>query len=248
MYSLFIRYADTMLKRFETTIEANKLATESLNSKLVEMRLELGRREDEIKNFITTQENMEKEKCELQLSNNEVANKLATSLLEIKNLESFVHMLAAQLIELDKQNLTFSAKFDMLNSLYDTCFKLVNKERDLVTKHAQKRYEQLHDRFLHVTSEKDSLESVNRELNNKIIELQKAQESIMAQLSEEGCVARERIQKLETEAETLLSKKNETEMLVSKLEETVNALTESSRTSEIKMVYTCCFLHIKMII
>ncbi|XP_065848227.1 synaptonemal complex protein 2-like [Euphorbia lathyris] len=230
-----IEEKDTMIRRFEATIEANKLAAESLNSKLEKMHHELCQREDEIKHFIATQENWKKEKCELQFSSNDLANKLDTSHLEIKNLESFVHILAAKLIELDKQNLIFSEKFDLLNSLYDTCFKLVNVERELVTKHAQKQYEQLHDKFLHVESEKDALESVNHELNNKIIELQKAQESIMAQLSEEGCLAREKIQRLETEAETLLSKKNETDMLVSKLEETIDTLSESSRTSEIKM-------------
>ncbi|WCJ44468.1 Myosin heavy chain-related protein [Euphorbia peplus] len=230
-----IEEKDTMLKRFEATIEANKLAAESLNCKLEKMHLELRQREDEIQHFVTTQENLKKEKCELQFRSNDLANKLATSHLEIKNLESFVHMLAAQLVELDKQNLFFSEKFDLLNSLFATCFNLVNERRDLITKHAQKQYEQLHDKFLHMTSEKDALESVNHDLNSKIIELQKARESIMAQLSEESCLAREKIQRLETEAETLLSKKNETEMLVSKLEETIDAMSETSKTSEIKM-------------
>lgn len=234
-FSLFL-CADAMLKKFEATVAANRLATENLNSKLEEVHHELRIKEDEIKCLIITQENLEKEKNALQLSSNDFANKLAMSLQEIKNLEGFVHVLAAQLVELDKQSLFFINKFDQLNALYDNCFKLVQQERDLAVKHAQKQYDQLHDRFLCITSEKDALQLVNQELNNKIIELQKAQESVMAQLSEECRSAGERIQRLESEAEMLMSKKNETEILVSKLEEKIDTLSESSRSSENKMV------------
>ncbi|KAJ9166594.1 hypothetical protein P3X46_021320 [Hevea brasiliensis] len=227
-----IEEKDAMLKKFEATVAANRLATENLNYKLEEMRLELGLKEDEIKHFMTTQENLENEKSILQFSSNDFANRLAMSLQEIKNLESFVQILAAQLAELDKQNLNFMDKFDKLNSLYNTCFKLVQLEKDLAAKCAQKQYDQLHDKFLSMLSEKDALLLVNLELNSKIIELQKAQETVMAQLSEECRVAGERIQILESEAELLLSKKNEVEVLVSKLEETIGTLSESSRSSE----------------
>ncbi|XP_022773152.1 synaptonemal complex protein 1-like isoform X5 [Durio zibethinus] len=111
----------------------------------------------------------------------------------------------------------------------------VQQERDLAVKHSQKKYEQLHDRFLYITSERDALQLVNQELKSKIIELQKAQESVMAQLSEECNLAGERIQKLESEAESLVSKKIETEKLVSKLEEKIDTLSESLRSSENKM-------------
>ena len=60
-----------------------------------------------------------------------------------------------------------------------------------------------------MTSEKDALQLVNQELNNKLIKLQKVQEYVMAHLSE-----------------TLVSKKIETEMLVSKLEEKIDTLSE----------------------
>ncbi|PRQ60894.1 hypothetical protein RchiOBHm_Chr0c28g0500941 [Rosa chinensis] len=56
----------------------------------------------------------------------------------------------------------------------------------------------------------------------------------MAQLSEECRIARERIQKLEFEAEALVSKKIETEKLVSELELQIDSLSESSRSSENK--------------
>ncbi|KDP41376.1 hypothetical protein JCGZ_15783 [Jatropha curcas] len=226
---------DAMLKQFEAAVAANKLTTESLNSKLEEMHLELGQKKDEIKHLIITQDNLEKEKSDLQFSRNDFATKLAVSLQDIKNLQGFFHILAEQLVELDKQEFSFIKKFDQLNSLCDTCFKLVQQERDLSAKHAKKRYDRLHDKFLCVKSEKDALLLVNQELNDKIIELQKAQEHIMAQLSEECRLAGERIQRLESEAKTLLSEKNETEMLVSEFEETIEALSESSRSSENKM-------------
>ena len=229
-------HADALIKKFEATVAVNKQAAESLNSKMGEVQLELRSKEDDIKCLLTTQENLEREKSDLLLSNNEFAKKLSISLQEIKHLEGFVAVLAAQLVELDNQNQTFTDKFDELNSLYDTCFKLVQRERDLAAKHAQKKYEQLHDRFLGITSERDALQLVNWELNSKIIELQKAQESVMTQLSEECHLAGERIQKLESEAESLVSKKIETEKLVSKLEEKIDTLSESSRSSENKMV------------
>lgn len=227
---------DALIKKFEATIAANKQAAESLNSKMGDVQLELRSKEDEIKCLLSTQENLEKEKSNLLLSNDEFAKKLSVSLQEIKYLESFVTVLAAQLVELDKQNLTFTDKFDELNSLYDTCFKLIQQERDLASKHSQKKYEQLHDKFLCITSEKDALWLVNQELQSKIIELQKAQQSVIAQLSEECHLAEERIQKLKSEAESLVSKNIEAENFASKLEEKIEMLSESSRSSANKMV------------
>ncbi|KAF3944041.1 hypothetical protein CMV_029457 [Castanea mollissima] len=226
---------DAMIEKFEATVATNRLATESLNSKLEEVHLELKLKEDEIKRLIIAQQNLEREKSDFQLCSEDLAKKLDISFKEIRNLEGLVHEFAAQLVELDKQSLTFSDKFDHLNSLYDSCFKLVQQEKDLAATHAKKQYDQLHDKFLCMTSEKDALQLVNQELNNKLIELQKVQESVMKHLSEECRLAGERIQKLESEAETLVSKKIETEMLVSKLEERIDTLSESSRTSENKM-------------
>ncbi|KAK8646852.1 hypothetical protein V6N13_120622 [Hibiscus sabdariffa] len=229
-----IEEKDALIKKFEATVIANKQAVESLNSKMGEVQLDLRLKEDEIKCLLTTQENLEKENSDLLLTNNEYAKKLSISLQEIKHLGSFVAVLATQLVELDKQNLTFTNKFDELNSLYDTCFKLVQQERDLAAGHTQKKYEQLHDKFLCITSERDALELVNQKLNSKISELQKAQE-IMTQLSKECHLAEKRILNLESETENLVSKKIETEKLVSKLEEKIDTLSESSRSSENKM-------------
>ncbi|KAE8056901.1 hypothetical protein FH972_013633 [Carpinus fangiana] len=226
---------DAMIKKFQATVAANRLETESLNSKLGEVHLELKLKEEQIKQLIITQQNLEKEKCDFQLCKGDLAKKLDMSFQEIRNLEGLVHVLAAQLVVLDKQSLTFSDKFDHLSSLYDSCFKLVRQEKELVAKHAKKQYYQLHDRYLRITSEKDALQLVNQELNNKLIELEKFQESVTAQLSEEYRLAGEQIQKLEYEAETLVSKKIETDMLVSELEEKIDTLSESSRSSENKM-------------
>lgn len=225
-----------MIKKFEETVAANRLVTESLDSKLGEVYVQLKLKEDDIKQLIFTQENLEKEKSDLQLHNSDLARKLDTSSKERRNLEGLVQVLAAQLVELDKQNLTFSYKFDDLNSLYESCFKLVQQERDLAATHAKKQYDQLHDKFLRRKSEMDALQLINQDLNNKCIELQKVQESVQAQLSEECRLAGERIQKLEFEAEKLVSEKLQTEMLVSKLEEKIGTLSENLRSSENKMV------------
>uniref|UniRef100_UPI0005C9F03F synaptonemal complex protein 1-like n=1 Tax=Fragaria vesca subsp. vesca TaxID=101020 RepID=UPI0005C9F03F len=230
-----IEEKDTMIKNFEETLATNRLATESLNTKLGEVHLELKLKEDEIRRLITAQEKLETEKHDLHLSNNDLVKRLDMSVLEIKNLEGFVHVLASHLAELDRQSLNFLEKFDKLNSLYEACFQLVNQEKDLSAKLAQRQYDQLHNRFLNLTSEKDAIQLVNQELNNRVMGLQKVQESIMTQLSEESRTARERIQKLEFETEALVSKKIETEKLVSELELQIDSLSENSRSSENKM-------------
>ncbi|KAF3445822.1 hypothetical protein FNV43_RR10999 [Rhamnella rubrinervis] len=230
-----IEEKDNMIKNFEATVATNRVATESLNSRLVEVNHELKLKEDEIKRLTTIQDNLEKEKSDIQFCSDDLAKRLESSLLEIKNFEAVIHMLAIQLVELDKRSVNFLDKFDQLNLLYDSCFKLVQQERDLATVRAQKQHDQLHDKFLCTNLEKDALQLVNQELNNKVSELQKVQESVMSQLSEECQMARERIQKLESEAETLVSKKIETEMLVSTLKLQIDTLSESSRSSENKM-------------
>ena len=234
-----------MIKNFETTVAANRLTAESLNSKLGEVKLELKLKEDQINHLLTIKDNLEKEKSDIQLLKDDLAKKLDISLLEIKKLEALLHVFGSLLVEVDKQSLTFLDKFDQLNSLYNSCFKLVQEERDLAAKHAKRQYDQLNDKFLLITSEKNKLQLGNQDLNNKVIELQKVQESIMTQLSEEGNVARERIQKLESEAETLISKKIESEKLISKLELQVDTLSESSRSSENEMVCKICQLIFK---
>jgi hypothetical protein len=112
-----------------------------------------------------------------------------------------------------------------------------NPETSNSAKLAERLYDQLHDRFLNLTLEKDVVQLVNQELNDKLMELQKIQESIMVQLSAECRIARKMIQKLESEAEALVSKKIETEKLVSELDLKIDSLSESSRSSENKMQY-----------
>lgn len=161
--------------------------------------------------------------------------KLVTSIREIKNLEGFVHVFAAQLVDLDKQSLTFMEKFYQLNSHYESCFQSVQMERDLSSQQAQNQYDQLNDKFFSIASEKDALQLVNQELNSKIIELQKTQESVKAQCLEECRLAGEKISRLESEAEALISKKIETELLVSKLEKEIDSLLENLRSFENKL-------------
>uniref|UniRef100_A0A803NMB9 Synaptonemal complex protein 1 n=1 Tax=Cannabis sativa TaxID=3483 RepID=A0A803NMB9_CANSA len=226
---------DAMIKNFETTVAANRLTAESLNSKLSDVKLELKLKEDHINHLLTLRDNLEKEKSDVQLLKEDLAKRLDTSFLEIKNLEALIHVFSSLLVEVDKQSLTVLDKFDQLNYLYNSCFKLVQEERDLASKHALRQYDQLNDKFLLISSEKNALQLGNQDLNNKVIELQKVQESIMAQLSEEGNIARERIQNLESEAESLVSKKIESEKLISTLELQVETLSESSRSSENKL-------------
>ncbi|KAF5955299.1 hypothetical protein HYC85_008155 [Camellia sinensis] len=230
-----IEEKDAMIKHLEATVSATRLDMESLNSKMEELHVGLKFKEDDIQRLRISEEILEKEKSDLLSSNKRFSSKLDMALQQIKNLEDFANLVAAKLNELDKQSLTFSDKVVQLNSLYDSCFKLGQEEKYLASQCAKKQYDQLHNLSLHVTSEKDALQLVNQELNNKIIELQKDQEFSVVQHAEECHLAEERIRSLESDAESLLSKKSEMELLVTKSEEKIKTLSESSSLSESKM-------------
>lgn len=227
-----------MTKRFEETVVENRLNIEGLKSKLEEAQLESNSKEEKIISLIASQDDLRKEKSDLEMHNDEVHKKLDASLLETKNLEDLVHLLVEQLVELDRQNSTSLDKFNQLNLLSDSCIKLAKLERDVASELAQKQYNKLHDTLICITTEKNALKLINVESQQKIDELQKVQESLMAQHSEESRLVGERIQNLESEIETLLSGKTATEALVSKLEEKIGTLSESSRSSESEMVST----------
>jgi synaptonemal complex protein 1 len=230
-------FADTMIKNLEDMLTSSKLATENLNSELGELHLQLKVKDEEIIHHIVTQQNLDKEKSDLQLCNADLAEKLDMSLQEIKNLEGSLEEMATHLLNLDKESLNLMSKFDEMNSLYSSCFKLVQHERDTFSKHAQNQYDELHNKFLILSSEKDGIHMINQELSNSLNDLRKVQESNVAQYTEDCRLAAERIQRLESEAEALTSKKAEAEVTISKLEEKAEILLESVRSSENQMVY-----------
>lgn len=228
--------ADAVIKKIEASLEAKHLAIERVNANLEEAHLDLKLREDEIRTLLSSKEILEKEKNELQLSKDEFASRLSSSIEEIKFLKDFTHLLSEQLVELDKQSLTFLHDFDQLNSLYSSSLKLLREKMDLEAEQAQKTVDHLHGTLLRTEHEKGSLTLVNQELNSKIVKLMGDHESVIADLSEEKRLARERIQRLEMEAEALVLKDIESDLLIKKLEETVDSLTESAKSSEDKMV------------
>ncbi|KAJ1411355.1 Synaptonemal complex protein 2 [Sesbania bispinosa] len=216
-------------------LKASRLDIENMNAKMGEVHLQLKVKEDEIMHQMTSQETLEKEKNDLQLCNAELAEKLDMSLQEIKNLEGSLQVLATHLLNLDKESLNLLSKFDEMNSLYASCFKLVQQEREIFSKHAHNQYGELNKKFLILASEKDEIQMKNQELSSSVNELQKVQDSTVAQHKVDCRLAAERIQHLESEAETLISKKAEAEVIISKLEEKAEILLESSRSSENQM-------------
>ncbi|XP_010269266.1 PREDICTED: synaptonemal complex protein 1-like [Nelumbo nucifera] len=229
-----IKDKDALIERLEATLATDKLSIESLNSQLEEMRLELSSKQHEYNCLIANQENLEKEKNALQSNNEGLVKKLLTAGQDIKHLEHLVHVSQKELIELDKQSAAVANNIAQLNSAFDTWDKLVQEEKFLAAKHAQCRFDQLHDQFLHIAAEKDALKLEKEDLNNKVIDLQKVQEFMMVQHAEECRLAEEKVWKLESEVETLVSKKTELEILVTRSEEKIEKLTEMSSLSEIK--------------
>ncbi|RHN56124.1 hypothetical protein MtrunA17_Chr5g0426011 [Medicago truncatula] len=224
-----------MIKNLEDMLTSSRLATENLNLKLGELHLQIKVKDEEITHHINSEQKLDKEKSDLQLCNADLAEKLGTSLQKINNLEGSLQEMAAHLLNLDKESLNLVNKFDEMNSLYTSCFNLVQHERDTFSKHAQNQYDVLHTKFLVLSSEKDEIHMTNQELRSSLNDLRKVQEATVAQYTEDCRLAAERIQRLESEAEALISKKAETEVTISKLEEKAEILLGSVTSSENQM-------------
>ncbi|KAK4391128.1 Synaptonemal complex protein 1 [Sesamum angolense] len=230
-----IEEKDVTIKQLEEDVAANKVAMESLTSKMEKLHFEMRVKEDDMQQLSISKEKLENENKDLLSSKNDFANRLEMALKEIKKLEDFVNILVLKFTELESQSLTFSEKVMQLSSLFDSCLSLAQQERDLVSKNAKQKFDQIHNRCTCVISEKNALQLVNHELNNKVLELQKEQEFAMVQHAEECRLAEEKIRKLESEAETLVSKQTEMQALIVKLEDELRISSENSTLSDKKM-------------
>ncbi|CAL9215905.1 unnamed protein product [Arabidopsis halleri] len=229
-----IENKDAVITKLEATAAERKLNTENLNSQLEKLHLDLTTKEDEVKHLVSIQEKLEKEKTSVQLSADELFEKLVSSEQEVKKLDEFVHYLVAELTELDRKNLTLVESFDKLSGLYDTHIILLQKDRDLALDRAQRSFDQLQGELFRVTAQKEALESAGNELNEKIVELQNDKESLISQLSGVRCSTSQTIGKLESEAKGLVSKHAEAESVIWQLKEEMETLLENLNTSEDK--------------
>lgn len=234
-FSCLIEDKDIQIKRLEETIVNKGSDLVNLNYKFERLQLDFKSKEDDFNNVSCSKEKLENEKIDLLTCNQRFANKLDMALGEIKNLEHLVNILAVSLTELDNQSLTISDNFKQLSTSFDICFKLAQEGWDLGIQSSQRKYDQLHDRFVHATSEKDVLYLVNQVLRRKVNDFQKEREFTMVQHAEECRIAGERILALETKAEGLLSRKNDMESLITGLEEKLNSTAKNAELSEKRM-------------
>ncbi|WOG95304.1 hypothetical protein DCAR_0414616 [Daucus carota subsp. sativus] len=223
------------IKRLEETIVNKGSDLVNLNHNFESLQLEFKLKEDDLNNLSCSKEKLEKEKIDLLSCNQRFAYKLDRALGEIKNLENLVNILSVSLTDLDNQSLTISDNFKQLSTSFNICFKLAQEGRDLRIQSSQNKYDQLHDRFVHATSEKDVLYLVNQDLRNKVIDFEKEREFTMVQHAEECRLVEERFLALETKAEGLLSRKNDMESLIAELEEKLNSTAENAQLSEKRM-------------
>ncbi|XP_075496834.1 LOW QUALITY PROTEIN: synaptonemal complex protein 1-like [Primulina tabacum] len=226
---------DNKIKQLEEADDSNQLALKSLTSKLEELQVELRVKEEDLLQLRNSEEKLVKDNMDLLSGKNDFANRLETALMEFKNMEDFVNLLVERVTELENQSLTFSENLIQLNALYDSCLDLAKKEKELAAQNAQQKFDKILYQSICVTSEKNTLQLVNQELNGKVLELQKGQEFAMVQHAEDCRLAEEKIRKLESEAETLLSKQTEMQAFIAKLEDTVKISLENSRLSEKEM-------------
>ncbi|KAF9610184.1 hypothetical protein IFM89_020693 [Coptis chinensis] len=230
-----IEEKDSLIQDLEGAIAEKKLCLESLTSHLEEVQHDLNLKEDICRELRVTQENLEREKHSLQSSNSDYATSLEQSGQDLKCLEDSVRRLMEKSVELDKYSLVVSNHVIQFNSASETWYKLVQQEKDLTLKHAQRQFDQLHDCFSRVTSENGAFRSENEEVKKKVVELQKGQEVLMVQHAEECRLTEERIRNLESEIQVLISKKAAAESVVAKLEKNIEQLSETSSLSETKV-------------
>ncbi|KAK9079466.1 hypothetical protein SSX86_001138 [Deinandra increscens subsp. villosa] len=226
---------DNLIKNFEENVASNESTIESLNSKLSELQFELVSKGAKLNDMQELCEKKEKENTDLIDSNKKFAKHLDNAMQENQNLESFVKMLTVKLTDLDRQSQAFWEKVIKFDALFSSCFDLVQEEKKLATQKAQQRFDCLHGQLLITESGNDALKLVNKELENKIHDLQNDLKFTMGQHAEECHLAEEKVQRLESEAETLLSKKAELENMITTLEDKISSLSEASRLSEIQM-------------
>ncbi|MED6187258.1 hypothetical protein PIB30_074726 [Stylosanthes scabra] len=246
-----VQEAERDKETLETKLSASSKALDSLNKQMEGLSLKLDSAEETIRTRDNELEKLksmaeEREKF-LRDEQSRTANLIQEKDTTIKKLEELFtaskldteslnaklgEALAAHVINVESESSNLSSKFDELNSLYACGFELVQQERDIFAKHTQKQYCDLNDKFLAVALEKDAIQIINHELSRKVKELQKVLESTVAQHTEESLLASERIKTLEADAETLNSKREESEVLISKLEEKARVLLENSKSSE----------------
>ncbi|KAI3985691.1 hypothetical protein MKX01_030605 [Papaver californicum] len=226
---------DAQIKDLEGAVAADKLCLQNLNSRLEEVLHELQFKADMCKCLTDAQNNLEREKSALHCKTEDLSRQLVASGLEIKGLEALVHDLVEKLVELDRQSAIVSEHFIQLNNEFDTCYKLVQQEKDLTVNHSELQFHKLHDQLVHTKSENSSLQLDNENLKSRSVELQHAHKHLMVQHAEENHLAEEKIRKMETKAEALILKKAESEMLLTAMEEKIKQLFEESEASESKL-------------
>ncbi|KAI7754979.1 hypothetical protein M8C21_016343, partial [Ambrosia artemisiifolia] len=230
-----INEKDNLIKNFEERKSSYDSTIQGLNSKLSELQIELVSKEAKLNNMQEVCEKQEKENTDLIASNKMYTEHLDKAMEENQNLETFVKMLTVKLTDLDKQSLAFWEKVIEVDALHSSCFELVQEEKKLAAQKAQQRFDLLHGQLLTATSGNDALQLVNQELKNKITDLQNDLKFTIGQHAEECHLAEEKVQRLESEAETLNSKKAEMSNLITTLEDKIRSLSEASRLTEMQM-------------
>ncbi|GER37763.1 myosin heavy chain-related protein [Striga asiatica] len=230
-----IEEKDGTMKQLEEDVAAKKLALESLTCNMEKLQLEMRVKEDDMLELSVSKENLERKNKDLLSSKHDFANRLQMALKEIKNLEDLVNLMLVKFRELEDQSLSFSQKVNQFNDSFDSYVKLAQQEKELISKCAQQKLDQIDNKRTSVISEKDALESLNQELNSKLLELQKEQEFSMVQHAEECRLTEEKIRKLEAEAENLVTKQTEMQSLIVTLEDNLKISAENSRSSDKNM-------------
>ncbi|KAL6179840.1 hypothetical protein ACLB2K_046511 [Fragaria x ananassa] len=151
---------------FEGKFSASAVALDGLSQQMNDLSIKLESAEETIR---TREKELEERRLEKEETDKLYRNELCrtANLVEEKGtrppklLGIWFVTLQVMFKSILIQSLNFLEKFDKLNSLYEACFQLVNQQRDLSANLAQRQYDQLHNRFLNITSEKYATQLVS---------------------------------------------------------------------------------------
>lgn len=230
--SILLLLVDVVLKELHGIIEDKVVNLKSLDSQLEEMLNELNSKEDTCRCLRTTIMNLEKEKSSLQSTNIDFAQTIEKSSQDLAELRELLNGLVTMISELHTESASLTNQISMLFSSIGVYCDLVKKKEKLTCEHAQYKFDKLHEEFKQCRSENDAIKFKNQEQNDRILELQKAQEFSMVQHADECRLAEANIRDLETKIKDLLSNKSSSEKLTTELREKIKDLSESHAMSE----------------
>ncbi|XP_078444407.1 synaptonemal complex protein ZEP1-like isoform X2 [Wolffia australiana] len=226
---------DAISKQLKEAFEENKSNVHSLNAQLEELKKEVESKDGVCRNLRDALENLKDESNALKSRNKNLSLESTRSIEQSRNLEKTLHGLSSKAEEMDRNSIILLENVSRLFASFQIFEEMVEKKNALLAINVQRKYEEIHNQYQNALSENESLKGQIELLTEKTMELQKAQEFLMVQHAEECRLMEEKVRKVQSESDSISSKNNTLEPLVTQLQEKNLLLSDSHSQAERKM-------------